>query len=319
MKCLLYSKPKSPGEMVRQVHEHLIYFNNKSSKTPQLEHQEKSCGFPIRPLFVLVSFKAVGWLDDRFRLLIICLPKLDLGIRQDATHVIANLQRQRVSSRLIASEYMEKNLDLMNILILGYEDSDMALTYGAIVRECIRHQTVAKYILESEHMKKIFDYIEDPNFEIAADATATFKFFNKYNSKLLGSPSYITRRQSTKLLGDILLDRTNSSVKLRYVSSLDNLKIFMNLLRDSNKTIQLETFRVFKLFVGNQNKPTEIVNVLVTNKSKLLRFFEDFKFEKVPEQFETDKAQVVREIENLERKDRKDHQRKAIDNCQISC
>ncbi|XP_027172481.1 putative MO25-like protein At5g47540 [Coffea eugenioides] len=51
----------------------------------------------------------------------------------------------------------------------------MALHYGAMLRECIRHQTVARYVLESEHMKKFFDYIQLPNFDIAADAAATFK------------------------------------------------------------------------------------------------------------------------------------------------
>ena len=39
--------------------------------------------------------------------------------RQDATHVIANLQRQRVNSQLIASQYLENNLDLVDKLIHG--------------------------------------------------------------------------------------------------------------------------------------------------------------------------------------------------------
>lgn len=39
--------------------------------------------------------------------------------RQDAARVVANLQRQRVNSRLIASDYLEKNIDLMDILIPG--------------------------------------------------------------------------------------------------------------------------------------------------------------------------------------------------------
>lgn len=32
-----------------------------------------------------------------------------------------------------------------------------------------------RYVLESEHMKKFFDYVQFPNFEIASDAAATFK------------------------------------------------------------------------------------------------------------------------------------------------
>ncbi|GJZ47046.1 putative MO25-like protein [Tanacetum coccineum] len=95
--------------------------------------------------------------------------------RKDATQIVANLQRQQVHSRLIACDYLEANIDLMDISASGYENPDMALHYGAMLRECIRHQSVARYVLESQHMKKFFDFIQLPNFDIAADAAATFK------------------------------------------------------------------------------------------------------------------------------------------------
>ena len=245
--------------------------------------------------------------------------------RKDSTQVVANLQRQLVQSKLIASDYLEKNLDLMDSLISGYENTDMALHYGAMLRECIRHQVVARYVLDSPNMKKFFDYIQLPNFDVAADAAATFKelltrhkstvaeflsknyewFFAEYNSKLLESSNYITRRQAVKLLGDMLLDRSNSVVMTRYVSSRDNLRILMNLLRETSKSIQIEAFHVFKLFAANQNKPADIISILVANKSKILRLLEDFKLEKEDEQFEADKAQVMREIAALELKEQR--------------
>nr|AFK35268.1 unknown [Lotus japonicus] len=124
--------------------------------------------------------------------------------------------------------------------------------------------------------------------------------FAEYNSKLLESTNYITRRQAVKLLGDMLLDRSNSAVMTRYVSSRDNMRILMNLLRESSKSIQLEAFHVFKLFAANQNKPADIVGILVANKSKILRLLDDFKIDKEDEQFEADKAQVMEEIAVLE-------------------
>uniref|UniRef100_A0A0D3E793 MO25-like protein n=1 Tax=Brassica oleracea var. oleracea TaxID=109376 RepID=A0A0D3E793_BRAOL len=208
----------------------------------------------------------------------------------------------------------------MDVLIQGCENLDMVLHYGAMFRECIRHQIVAKYVLESEHVKKFFDYIQLANFDIAADAAATFKelltrhkstvadfltnneewFFADYNSNLLKSVNYVIRRQAIKLLGDILLDRSNSAVMTKYVSSMDYLMILMNLLIESSKSIQIEAFHVFKLFVANQNKPAEIVNILVTNRSKLLRLLADLRPDKEDERFEADKSQVLREISSLE-------------------
>lgn len=64
---------------------------------------------------------------------------------------------------------------------------------------------------------------------------------------LLHSENYVTKRQSLKLLGEILLDRTNFNVMTRYISSEDNLKDMMNLLKDKSKNIQFEAFHVFKV------------------------------------------------------------------------
>ncbi|PIA58121.1 hypothetical protein AQUCO_00500216v1 [Aquilegia coerulea] len=339
MKSLFKSKPKTPAEIVRLTREILIYLDSNStsreaaaSKTKREEKMLELSKY-IRELKCILYgnseaepvSEACSQLTQEFfrentlRLLIICLPKLSLEARKDATQVVANLQRQQVHSRLIASDYLEANKDLMDILISGYEIPELALHYGAMLRECIRHQSIARYVLESEHMKKFFDYIQLPNFDIASDASATFKelmtrhkstvaefltknyewFFAEFNSKLLESPNYITRRQAVKLLGDMLLDRANSGVMMRYVSSKDNLRILMNLLRETSKNIQLEAFHVFKLFAANQNKPPDIVGILIANRSKLLRFLGGFTTDKEDEQFEADKSQVIKEIAAL--------------------
>ncbi|ONK59774.1 uncharacterized protein A4U43_C08F10500 [Asparagus officinalis] len=341
MKGLFKSKPRTPAEIVRQTRDLLIYFDrppaaaSSASSSRESKREEKMAELCklIRELKDILYGKGElepvaeactqltqeFFKENTFRLLILCIPKLSLEACKDATQIVANLQRQQVHSRLIASDYLEKNKDLMDILICGYEDMDIALHYGFMLRECIRHQSIAKYVLESENMKKFFDYIQIPNFDIASDASSTFKelltrhkstvaeflsknydwFFPEFNSKLLSSPNYITRRQAIKLLGDILLERSNSAVMMRYVSAKDNLMILMNLLRESSKNIQIEAFHVFKLFAANQNKPPEIVTILVANKNKLLRLFNDFRLDKEDEQFEADKSQVVNEIATL--------------------
>ncbi|KAL5729761.1 hypothetical protein ACHQM5_002664 [Ranunculus cassubicifolius] len=335
MKGLFKSKPKTPAEIVRLTRELLIHLDNNStsSAAPRDNNKMAELSKYIRELKCILYGnsesepvpEACSQLTQEFfkgntlRLLIISLPKLNLEARKDATQVVANLQRQQVQSRLIASDYLEANKDLMDILVLGYENADLALHYGTMLRECIRHQSIARYVLESEHMKKFFDFIQLPKFDVASDATATFKelmtrhkstvaeflmknydwFFAEFNSQLLESPNYITRRQAIKLLGDILLDRSNSAVMMRYVSSKSNLQILMNLLRENSKNIQLEAFHVFKLFAANQHKPPEIVGILVANRGKLLRFLGGFTIDKEDEKFEADKAQVINEIAAL--------------------
>jgi len=64
---------------------------------------------------------------------------------------------------------------------------------------------------------------------------------------LVQSSNYVTKRQSLKLLGEILLDRSNFKVMTRYIADEDNLKMMMNLLKDKSKNIQFEAFHVFKV------------------------------------------------------------------------
>ncbi|KAL5774697.1 hypothetical protein ACOSP7_012254 [Xanthoceras sorbifolium] len=190
MKGLFKSKPRTPADVVRQTRD-LVMFAGRNNDTRESKREEKIAELykNIRELKQILYgnsesepvSEACAQLTQEFfrentlRLLITYLPKLNLEARKDATQVVANLQRQQVQSKLIASDYLEKNIDLLDILISGYENADMALHYGAMLRECIRHQTVARYVLESQHMKKFFDYIQLPNFDIAADAAATFK------------------------------------------------------------------------------------------------------------------------------------------------
>ncbi|XP_052178244.1 putative MO25-like protein At5g47540 isoform X4 [Diospyros lotus] len=294
---------RTPSELVGQVR-HLLNYMLRNNEPREAKRKEKIS--ELSKLFLEMRTLLYGdsesepvpetcsqltkvfFEGDILRLLINCLPKLDLEARQEATHVAVNLQRQQVNSRLIASDYMEQNADLVDVLVLGYGDPNIALSYGPLLRGCIRHQVVARHILESEHLKLFFDYIQSPNFELASDAAATFRelltrhkstvseflsrnyqwFFQEYNLKLLDSPNYITRRQA------------------------------------------------IKLFVANPHKPRDVAAILIANRSKLLQFLGSFNLDRATEEFEADKAQVVKEIAVLELKDTPFP---ALEKCGIAC
>lgn len=114
---------------------------------------------------------------------------------------------------------------------------------------------------------------------------------------LLHSPNYVTKRQSLKLLGEILLDRTNFNVMTRYISNEENLKDMMNLLKDKSKNIQFEAFHVFKVFVANPKKPPVIENILRRNRERLVQFLSNFHNDKDDEQFVDEKQYVLQIIE----------------------
>ena len=166
-----------------------------------------------------------------------------------------------------------------------------------------------------------FQWINKGSFEVSADAFTTFRdiltkhkqlvsqylatnydlFFGQhYNPILLLSQSYVTKRQSIKLLGELLLDRSNYVIMTQYVASGDNLKLTMNLLKDDRKMVQYEAFHVFKVFVANPNKSDEVRRILIKNRGRLLRFLPNFLDGRTDDdQFLDEKSFLVRQIELL--------------------
>jgi len=210
--------------------------------------------------------------------------------------------------------------ELPSVLVQGYkEDAATALASGTMLRECLRHEELARLVLQREDAwLPFFEHIDLPTFDVASDAFSTFRdlltkhktivaefleahydrFFGAYTA-LLASPNYVTKRQSLKLLGELLLDRANFNVMTRYIAASANLKLMMNLLRDKSRSIQFEAFHVFKVFVANPNKPPAVLEILVKNKEKLVQYLSEFHNDKDDEQFTDEKAYLLRQIEAL--------------------
>ncbi|KAJ7978804.1 Mo25 family protein [Quillaja saponaria] len=267
-----------------------------------------------------------------FRLLITCFSNLEWQFQLYVSRIVANLLCQHIDSQFVAAQFLEQNPDLVDLLFAQYlifnldDNVPVALLYGVMVRECIRRsRVIAKHLLDSkENMKKFFECVRFPNFTFAAHVEGTLEllltrhkvvvadffsrnydwFFNEFNSKLLlcSNPNHeLAKSQALKLLGEILGNQTNNyDVMIWYTSCADNLKILMSCLRES-KLIQLEAFKVYKLFVENPKKPKGVVDMLKLNKSKLLTFLDGFKVDnKMDEQFEEDERKVMKDIDGLD-------------------
>lgn len=56
-----------------------------------------------------------------------------------------------------------------------YEHQEIALHCGTMLRECARHEALARIILYGEDFYNFFKYVEVSTFDIASDAFSTFK------------------------------------------------------------------------------------------------------------------------------------------------
>jgi hypothetical protein len=80
----------------------------------------------------------------------------------------------------------------------------------------------------------------------------------------------------SQLLGELLLDRSNFKVMMAYINDKNNLRLIMNMLRNTSTAIQFEAFHIFKVFVANPKKTLDIATVLYQNQAKIISFLSDF-------------------------------------------
>ena len=282
-------------------------------------------GSPNRPVSKEAGIELMNEVlrTDLLRLFVRQLPLLRFEARKDVVHVFSNLLRKHRGGEPTTANWLEANPDVLLALLSGYADPQVALHCGMLLRECIRHERLAAILLPhapsaNRPFYELFRYVESPLFDVASDAFATLKdlltrhkplasaflrtayaeFFAQYGL-LLHSENYVTRRQSLKLLAEILLDRSNFAVMSRYISSADHLKSAMILLRDPSSSVQIEAFHVFKIFAANPRKEGRVLHVLQRNREKLVAFLQSFQNDKADEQFVEEKRFLIAEISRI--------------------
>jgi len=262
---------------------------------------------------VAEAFVATGCMQQ----LLARLGDIPFEARKDVSQIFNNLMRNNHAN--FAEGYVSEHKELVGTLVDGYANPHIALHVGSMLRECIRYRGLCHWLLYSPHMKALFtNYVHVSNFEVASDAFATLKealtlhkpvvaaylseqfdeVFALYQG-LLQSDNYVTRRQSLKLLGELLLDRDNFAVMMRYIADRQNLKLIMIMLRDKRPNIQFEAFHVFKVFVANPKKPDGITKILVDNRDKLIEYLRKFHNDKDDQQFTEEKALLIQTLQKL--------------------
>ncbi|KAI9638902.1 putative transcriptional repressor [Dioszegia hungarica] len=233
--------------------------------------------------------------QDVMRLMVVHMEAFEFEARKDACTIINALLRRQIGTRLPTVEFLTNRPDTMFAALKQYSNAEIALNTGGVLKEMLRYEPLARILLYSEEFYTFPHFIETTTFGISCDAFANMKecltkhkpmvaqyldqhydrFFKMYQTLILSS-NYVTKRQSLKLLGEILLDRANYAIMTRFIADEANLKTMMNFLRDKSRNIQFEAFHVFKVFVANPSKPPQIASILRRNKERLLTFLKDF-------------------------------------------
>jgi len=326
---------KNPGEAVKQLKESLLVLekqhNGESQKKFEKAHDDVSKYiFTISSLLfssesdqqsdiILAQMSQEMYNSAVISLLIKNLQNVEFEARKESVEIFSHVLRRQIGTRTPTVEYICTTDEILVSLCRGFENLTINHNTSAMLRECLRYESLAKIVLFSEVFQDFFKYVECPHFDVAADAFTTFKdlvtrhktiaanylethydsFFFSYN-QLLISENFVTQLNSLKLLAELLTDRNNSSVMKKYINDSENLKITMTLLLHQAPVIKYEAFSLFKIFILNPKKPEDINLILLKNKELLRKLFVNF----LPELddlnlFQAEKSSIVKEINAL--------------------
>ena len=112
---------------------------------------------------------------DLLYLLVTHIARFDFESRKDVVQIFNNLLRRQIGSRWPTVEYIAGKREVSYAALVGYENEDIALNTGMILREMLRHEPLCKILLYSEQFYKFPHYIETTTFGISTDAYTSLK------------------------------------------------------------------------------------------------------------------------------------------------
>uniref|UniRef100_A0AAZ3RWF6 Calcium binding protein 39-like n=1 Tax=Oncorhynchus tshawytscha TaxID=74940 RepID=A0AAZ3RWF6_ONCTS len=304
---------KNPADIVRTLKENMAILVKQDKKTDKASEEVSKCLVAMKEILYGTGDKephteTVAQLAQELYnsgLLISLVENLqviDFEGKKDVCQIFNNILRRQIGTRSPTVEYFCSHQEVLIVLQKGYETPGSALNCGIMLRECIRHEPLAKLVLHSEDFQHFFNYVEMETFDIASDAFATFKdlltrhkvLVAEYLEQNYDAVSHmfnilLPREQSLKLLGELLLDR-HTTVMTRHIS------------KDKSPNIQFEAFHVFKVFVANPNKTQPIIDILLKNQPKLIDFLSNFQKDRMDdEQFNDEKTYLIKQIRDLKK------------------
>lgn len=259
---------------------------------------------------------------DVLYLLLSKLSNIEFDARKNVIALFSSLLRRRIGEHSPTIDYLTSRPQIIGLLLEGPNISEVSLNMGSMLREALRYEQISCLCLSSPQIWKYFGYCRSDSFEKSTEAFSTLsmiltthrkpasdfievnmeRFINEIN-KLIVYPNYVTKRESIKLLSQLILTKTNYNLMTTYVNSPHNLKLIMILLGDKSRNIQLEAFDVFKVFVANPRKNRATRDILIKNRDRLLSFLGDFHTDnsKYDDTFVAEKTFVLDQIRRLPR------------------
>ncbi|MEC7184048.1 MAG: hypothetical protein VXW15_15135, partial [Bdellovibrionota bacterium] len=144
--------------------------DHRASNRPNLRNNESVFNFCSSDIFFLKLRVKKTFKEDSVKIIV----ALRGGeVEQSVRPAVLSALRQ-LGGEVNAVTWLEGSPEVLLAMVRSYEDPKVALNYGLMLREAIRHERLATILLnEEETFTTLFRCIESPHFDVASDAFAT--------------------------------------------------------------------------------------------------------------------------------------------------
>lgn len=93
--------------------------------------------------------------------LVVHIHRLEFESRKDVVQVFNNLLRRQIGSRSPTVEYLIAKPEILFATFAGYDNEDIALNTGMVLREMIRYEPLCRILLHSEQYVSWIELLAD--------------------------------------------------------------------------------------------------------------------------------------------------------------
>lgn len=307
MSFLFKRNPRTPQELVRNLNETILKIDLSNDNHKKYQDE---CARYLKQIRVILygdeetepqpdqisQLAQEVYATDCLFYLIVHLSKLDFDSRKAVSILFLSLLRRKIGNQSPTVDYLlNSKPEIIMLLIKNQESIETGLICGSIIRDCSKFEIINSFILNSKIFWQYFNYVQNDIFEIATDSFTTlhdlltlhkklvsefltnnYEVFNQKINKLIQLDNYVTKRQSIRLLSELVLTRSNQVFLNKFFDDTNNLKLIMLLLSDKLKNLQVEGFHIFKFFVAKPKKSQKVLDILIKNKDNFIEFLEKF-------------------------------------------
>jgi calcium binding protein 39 len=87
---------------------------------------------------------------DLLHHLVLNVARFEFEARKDVVQIFNNLLRRQIGTRWPTVEYLSAKHEVIFAALAGYENEEIALNTGMILKEMLRHEQLAKILLHSD-------------------------------------------------------------------------------------------------------------------------------------------------------------------------